>query len=104
MNIHERLLKGFPAGFTPKGGPKKISPGELRQVYSQLHGDQLRWNELEMEVELDGQSIGADDLELHYVYQSVLRYWLFIHVPVTYSMYLLLLAHLVVTYAFRGSL
>ena len=44
------------------------------------------------------------ELELHYVYQSVLRYWLFIHVPVTYSMYLLLLAHLVVTYAFRGSL
>ena len=43
------------------------------------------------------------ELELHYVYQSVLRYWLFVHVPVTYSMYILVLFHLVATYAFRGS-
>ena len=43
------------------------------------------------------------EIELHYVYQSVLRYWLFVHVPVTYSMYILVLVHLVTAYAFRST-
>ena len=42
------------------------------------------------------------DLDLHYNYQKILRYWLFTHVPLTYSLYIVSLVHIVATYAFRG--
>ena len=41
-----------------------------------------------------------DDLDFHYVRQGVLKYWLFVHIPLTYSMLLFALVHLVLVQAF----
>ena len=42
------------------------------------------------------------DLDFHYVRQGLLKIWLFIHIPVTWVLLLLLLAHIVIVYAFAG--
>lgn len=45
-----------------------------------------------------------DDLDYHYALQSALRLWLFIHVPFTYGLLLLIIVHAVVAYGFRNGL
>lgn len=78
----------------------------INNVISELQREERYFNDKERAFSEKLQALIRKkyELELHYVYQSVLRYWLFVHVPVTYSMYLLLMAHLIVTYAFRGDL
>lgn len=44
-----------------------------------------------------------DNLDFHYSRQGVLKYWLFFHIPLTYSMLLFTMIHLVLAHAFaRG--
>ena len=77
----------------------------INSVIGELKREERYFNEEErvFSENLQAMITKKFELELHYVYQSVLRYWLFVHVPVTYSMYILVLFHLVATYAFRGS-
>ena len=39
-----------------------------------------------------------DDLDYHYAHQSVLKYWLFLHIPLAYSLLILAGIHAVVAY------
>jgi hypothetical protein len=53
------------------------------------------------------ESIGAlirtkDDLDYHHAHQAVLKYWLFIHIPLSYSLLIVAGVHGAVAYAFRG--
>lgn len=41
-----------------------------------------------------------NELDFHYSHQVSLRYWLFLHVPLTYAMLVLAVAHLVLVHAF----
>lgn len=43
-----------------------------------------------------------DDLDYHYAHQMVLKYWLFIHIPLTYSLLIFSFVHGVMVYAFMG--
>jgi hypothetical protein len=43
-----------------------------------------------------------DGLDYHYAMQGLLKGWLFVHVPLTYVLLLLVLAHVVIVGAFRG--
>lgn len=43
-----------------------------------------------------------DGLDYHYALQISLKTWLFVHIPLTYSLLIFTLAHLVVVYAFAG--
>ena len=43
-----------------------------------------------------------DDVDYQYAGQAALKYWLFAHVPLTYSLLLVSLLHGVVIYAFSG--
>jgi hypothetical protein len=45
-----------------------------------------------------------DDLDYHYAHQMVLKYWLFIHIPLTYSLLILSFVHGVMVYAFIGKI
>lgn len=45
-----------------------------------------------------------DDLDFHYACGAALKYWLFIHIPLTYSLLAVALLHAVVVYAFSGGL
>jgi len=43
-----------------------------------------------------------DSLDYHYALQLVLKLWLFVHIPLTYSLLLFTLAHIVLVFAFSG--
>ena len=44
------------------------------------------------------------DLDHHYALQTMLKGWLFIHIPLTYSLLILIVIHLVLALAFSGGL
>ena len=44
-----------------------------------------------------------DDLDYHYAHQLVLKYWLFLHIPLSYSLLIVASAHGVLAYVYRGS-
>lgn len=44
------------------------------------------------------------DLDFRYALQAVLKGWLFVHIPATYSMLLLAVTHVIVVHAFDGTL
>lgn len=43
-----------------------------------------------------------DDLDYHYAHQSVLKYWLFVHIPVAYALIVIVIVHVALVYAYRG--
>jgi hypothetical protein len=43
-----------------------------------------------------------DGLDYHFALQRVLKLWLFVHIPLTYSLLLFTLAHIVLVFAFSG--
>lgn len=44
------------------------------------------------------------DLDFHYVRQGILKYWLFVHIPLTYSMLVFALVHLMLVQVFSRGL
>jgi hypothetical protein len=45
-----------------------------------------------------------DGLDYHYAHQRLLKVWLFAHIPLTYSLLLFTLAHIVLVFAFSGGM
>lgn len=43
-----------------------------------------------------------DDLDYHHAMQKTLKYWLFIHIPLTYSLLIVAVFHIVLVYSFAG--
>ena len=43
-----------------------------------------------------------DGLDYHHALQSALKLWLFVHLPLTYSLMLFTLLHIVLVFAFSG--
>lgn len=47
--------------------------------------------------------VAKDDLDFHWANQAVLKYWLFLHIPLTYALFLFVLVHVVLVYAFGAA-
>jgi len=45
-----------------------------------------------------------DELDYQYALQATLKGWLFVHVPLTYGLVLLMTVHAILSYAFRGAM
>ncbi len=45
-----------------------------------------------------------DNLDYHYAHQAILKYWLFVHIPLTYSLLLFAIVHAVLVYVYRGGI
>lgn len=43
-----------------------------------------------------------DDLDYHHALQGTLRYWLFVHIPLSYGLLVLILVHVATVFGFRG--
>ncbi|HKI96064.1 MAG TPA: hypothetical protein VJ992_12330 [Gemmatimonadales bacterium] len=43
-----------------------------------------------------------DDLDYHYAHQTALKYWLFVHIPVAYTLLVLAIVHVTLVYTYRG--
>ncbi len=52
--------------------------------------------------EIEGRVIAKDNLDHQYALQRLLKGWLFVHIPLTYSLLLVAVAHAVLVYAFGG--
>jgi len=67
--------------------------------------DQLRYmNAQERELMADAIVLiqAKDDLDYQYALQSALKFWLFVHIPLTYSLLIFSLFHIFVVYTFSG--
>lgn len=54
--------------------------------------------------ELIGVIEQKDDLDFHAALQSVLKYWLFMHIPLTYSLLVFVAVHVVAVHVYAGGL
>ena len=71
--------------------------GEMGDLQRYLNPRELQtWRKIE---ELVRQK---DGLDYHDAVQFLLKAWLFVHVPFTYSLLLFIVAHIVLVYAFSG--
>jgi len=43
-----------------------------------------------------------DNLDYQYAHQGVLKAWLFVHIPATYGLIVLIIAHVAIVYAFSS--
>ena len=64
----------------------------------------LNQAERETREKLERVILQKDDLDIHYALQAALKYWLFVHIPLTYSLVLLVSLHVLVVYGFSGRL
>ena len=67
--------------------------------------EQLRYlsdSEKEHMEEIRTRVHAKNDLDYHYALQSLLKYWLFVHVPLTYSLLVFAGFHVVFVHAFGG--
>jgi hypothetical protein len=58
--------------------------------------------EQEVIEEVRAAILAKDDLDFHHAHQTVLKYWLFLHVPLAYSLLVVMSLHVVLAYAFGG--
>jgi hypothetical protein len=62
----------------------------------------LNAGETSAAVELAALVREKDALDLHWSMQLVLKAWLFVHIPLTYGMLVLVAVHVVIVYAYSG--
>lgn len=60
-------------------------------------------NERALRKRLEELVLAKDNLDFHYANQAALKYWLFVHIPLTYSLLVLCLLHAFVVYIFSGA-
>ena len=53
--------------------------------------------------EIESLIVMKDDLDYHYAHQAVLKYWLFVHVPLTCSLLIVIVVHVIAVFAFAGT-
>jgi hypothetical protein len=53
--------------------------------------------------QIEDRALAKDNLDFQYAWQTLLKFWLFVHVPLTYGALLLAAAHIVLVYAFAFS-
>lgn len=54
-------------------------------------------------VELEAAIQKKDELDFHFAGQAVLKYWLFVHVPLSYGLLIVSILHVFIVYAFSGA-
>jgi len=63
----------------------------------------LNDNELETLVKIRELTMAKIDLDARYAKQSILKRWLFLHIPLSYSLLLFVLVHVTLVYSFFGA-
>jgi hypothetical protein len=103
-DFYWRELSGFFAGA-------KNLPGHLLELRSPLNRLMARISEVNRYLnteeratmeEIAGLVRQKDGLDYHQAHQLLLKMWLFVHIPLTYSLLLFILVHIVLVFAFFG--
>ena len=80
------------------------TPGVSRELLARLENLKRVLNEQERVVvdKLSSLVREKDDLDYHYAQQFRLKAWLFVHIPLTYSLLAFSVVHIVIVYAYSG--
>lgn len=75
-----------------------------RLLLDELDAQQRYLNDKEREVmaQIADYIHVKEDLDYQHVHQAVLKYWLFMHIPLTYMLLVFAVVHVLVVYAFSG--
>lgn len=90
---------GLSGKILGKDRPLMDLQNELKALYRYLTDDEKEVAE-RLGIIIETKS----DLDFHYVRQGILKYWLFVHIPLTYSMLVFTLVHLMLVQVFSRGL
>lgn len=91
-----RYVVGYLFGLTSASHALLSELGSLNRYLSE--------SERPIRQELERVIQQKDELDFQYTLQATLKYWLFVHIPLTYSLLLFVPLHVLVVYAFSGEL
>ena len=103
-DFYARELKGFFEGSRNVGLHLLEVRSPLNRLLNKIN-DLNRYLNGQERATLDqiaGLVRQKDGLDYHYALQLLLKVWLFVHIPLTYSLLLFALAHIVLVFAFSG--
>jgi hypothetical protein len=89
--------KNFFYHFIESGAPWARLQGDIKGLERHLDA-----REMEIMNQMRDLVRAKDDLDYHFSLQSVLKYWLFIHIPVTFALLLFVVVHIFLIHAFLG--
>ena len=74
----------------------------LRELLNELHSQQRYLSETEIEAlqEIEEYVKQKNELDLHFAHQATLKYWLFLHVPLSYALLACIALHLLLIHTF----
>lgn len=78
----------------------------LHRILTDLRAQHRYLNSTERELvdQIEERIRTKDDLDYHYAMQRTLKSWMFIHIPLTYSLLLMAVFHVILVHAFAGGL
>jgi hypothetical protein len=103
-DFYARELKDFFEGRRNFGLHLLEVSSPLNQILNRINDLNRYLNDKERATlqEIAGLVRQKDGLDYHYALQLMLKTWLFVHIPLTYSLLLFTLVHIVVVFAFSG--
>lgn len=92
--------------YGPKNTLQHLFGGSLMidRMIRQIENKKKYLNETEKSIlsEIAENAVAKDNLDFHFSLQLVLKIWLFVHIPVTYSLILMAVVHIIFVYSFSG--
>lgn len=104
VNFYNRNLQGFLRGAA-NFWPHVFNSGRARSRWALRFEGLQRYlieEELQTAIELRQLVFRKIELDNQYAIQGLLRRWLFIHIPLSYALFIFVLAHLMVIHSFSG--
>jgi len=103
-DFYWRELSGFFAGAKNLPGHLLEARGPINHLLARINevNRYLNGEERATMDEIAGLVRQKDGLDYHQAHQLLLRIWLFVHIPLTYSLLLFILVHVVLVFAFFG--
>ena len=102
VDYYMRRLRSYFAGPRHFWSHLMNSSRPLRKLLGELEAHKRYLNDAEKEfmVRIAERVKVKDDLDYHYSLQAVLKYWLFLHVPLTYALIMFSVVHVTLIHAF----
>lgn len=103
-DLYLRSLHDFFSGPRNRWAHLRESRGPLRRLLREFEDlERFLGSEEKQTLARLGECVRAkDDLDYHYVHQALLKYWLFVHIPLAYGAALLGVLHVALVYAYGG--
>jgi hypothetical protein len=102
VDFYTRRLRGFFGGSRNFWSHLMNSSRPLQHMLSDIEAHKRYLNDAEREfmVSISERVKIKDDLDYHFTLQAVLKYWMFLHIPLTYALIVFSVVHVMLVHAF----